>query len=935
MSNSLSILLEKLGYGDGLFFKDDSLKINSRINNSLKYIDYDAIYIFDENPLIIFKQYNKYSSDDIKEFRKGIWNLNDIPIIFILLPDEIQVYSSNIFDDDSFLAKFSKTDELEIFNIYNLTNGTFFDKYSESFNNSKNVQNYLLDNIKTTIRLLKDDNLSFKTIHALIGKLIFSNYLADRGIYSKEFFAKNYGCDFKSIILNKDMLFDFLIRLEQDFNIDFFKLDENQINTITDRHLNILYKLFSGGDMDYPQTEVSECLYDFKIIPIELISNIYEVFLNDDDFKKNQKAIYTPMFLVDYILNNTLDVKLKDDFNCKVLDPSCGSGVFLVESLRRIIDRFIDLNSKITPDDLKKLLTSNIYGIDIDKDAIHMTILSIQLTLFDYLEIDEIRNFKMPKLIGKNLFIDDFFDLESQFNSITDFDLIVGNPPWGSKQASHIKYAEKYNLPVTNKQIAQSFLLRVKDFINPSSEVALIVSSKILYNFKDLKFRQYFLKNFKLVEVLEFSPIRKEIFSNAIDPGSILFYNSNIKDSGDIKFISLKPNRLFYLLKSVVVQKSDIKFISQKDLHDYDWVWKVLVYGSTLDFQLMLRLKSINTIGDFVKKHNLKTSFGILKGDGNCDASKYFSYDFLDTKKHMLQRYYVDESNVCKWDTARVSRPRSEEVFTPPYALVKKTLNKSLQCVTTFSQKKWVFTDSIMSIKGEIGDEKILKSIVGFLNSKLFSYWAILMFSSVGIEREQVFLNEIQSMPMVADDEIVKYVDKMLEVGDVEDYQNRIDERIFDLLSFSDFEKDLVNYFHDVTLPMYVGENVYWNVSNEILEKYIMIFVNYFKYYFREENNEYFHVQCYKSEHFVAIRFIISTNPSEKLIEYKDNPEILNFFANISVSDKQNLFIQKDIKGFEKSSFYVIKSNEFKNWHTAMARRDLLEFTNSLMGVED
>ena len=77
MNNSLRNLLDKLKLNEdnGLFLKGDLLKINSRIRNSLKYIDYDAIYILNENPLIIFKEYEDYSAEEIKEFRKRIWNL--------------------------------------------------------------------------------------------------------------------------------------------------------------------------------------------------------------------------------------------------------------------------------------------------------------------------------------------------------------------------------------------------------------------------------------------------------------------------------------------------------------------------------------------------------------------------------------------------------------------------------------------------------------------------------------------------------------------------------------------------------------------------------------------------------------------------------------------------------------------------------------------
>ncbi len=942
MEDSMRNLLDKLELNkdNGLFLKGDDLKINSRIKNSLKYIDYDAIYILDENPLIIFKEFDTYSKMDIDDFRKGIWNLNDVPIIFIILPEEIQVYNSNIFDDeDSFLGKFSKDDDLEIFNIYNLANGTFFDKYHNSFNNSKRVQNYLLENIKVTIKLLKKDKLDLEIIHSLIGKLIFSKYLIDRGICKDEFFINNYGCNFNNVILKKECLFKFFNTLEEKFNPDLFKLTENQKNKITDKHLKNLHKLFSGFDMKNPEQTVLDCPYDFEIIPIELISNIYEAFLQDNNSKKDQKAIYTPLFLVDYILNNTLDKKLKNNTSCKILDPSCGSGVFLVESLRRIIDKNIELKSKLTPNELKDILTSNIYGIDIDNDAIQMTLLSIQLTLFDYLNVEEIKHFKMPELINKNFFNDDFFNLNGLFNSLNGFDLIVGNPPWGSKQQkSHIEYCKEKKLHISNKQIAQSFLLRVNDFMNESTDVALIVTSKILYNYNDLKFRKYFLKNFNLTEVLEFSSIRREIFNNAIGPGSILFYNSNMENCGEIKHISLKPNKLFYLLSSVVIQKSDVKYISQKDLYNHDWVWKVLVYGNTLDFQLINRLHSKKNIGYYFKKYGFSPSRGICIGNKTEDATKYFEYDFLDVKHRMLQRYHIDESHVEKWSIEKVERPRKEEVFTPPYVLFKQILTQNLECVATYSEKQWVFTNSVISINGKNADEKLLKSILGFLNSKLFSYLSLLTFSTIGIEREIILLKEIEEIPLVINDTLVEYVDKMLNCNNpkyLEIIQHEIDELIFNLLSFTELEKDLVNYFSDVTLPMRKKENVYHKVSNDTLENYIMVFVEYFKNYFKEENNEYFHAECYKSDQFIGIRFIISEEPPKHLIEYKDKPEILNFFGDISIEDKQNLFVQKDIKGFEETSFYVIKSNEFKNWHRAIARRDLIEFTNSLMGVED
>lgn len=68
-----------------------------------------------------------------------------------------------------------------------------------------------------------------------------------------------------------------------------FKLTENQKNKITDKHLKNLHKLFSGFDMKNPEQTVLDCPYDFEIIPIELISNIYEAFLQDNNSKRIKK----------------------------------------------------------------------------------------------------------------------------------------------------------------------------------------------------------------------------------------------------------------------------------------------------------------------------------------------------------------------------------------------------------------------------------------------------------------------------------------------------------------------------------------------------------------------------------------------------------------------------------------------------------------------
>lgn len=158
--------------------------------------------------------------------------------------------------------------------------------------------------------------------------------------------------------------------------------------------------MFKGNDLGNGQSVLFD-VYDFSIIPIEFISNIYETFLSTKN-KRNKGIYYTPLFLVDYIIENTVLDKLKDSDTCKILDPSCGSGIFLVESLRKLIEKQDFVNSEI----LNSLVEDNIFGIDIDENAINISIFSIYITLLDYVE--DFNNFKFPLLKNRNFFKSDF-----------------------------------------------------------------------------------------------------------------------------------------------------------------------------------------------------------------------------------------------------------------------------------------------------------------------------------------------------------------------------------------------------------------------------------------------------------------------------------------------------------------------------------------------
>jgi len=278
---------------------------------------------------------------------------------------------------------------------------------------------------------------------------------------------------------------------------------------------------------------------------------------------------------------------------------------------------------KITKKVLKRLAEDNIFGIDKDENAVNVAIFSIYLALLDYQEPKDIEKFTFPNLQKNgNFYVADFFDTNAGYNSRfskINFDFIIGNPPWkrgASKDELFLQYikvrkqkeSNRANgdpeATISNKEIAQAFLLRTSDFSSEKTKCALIVTSKTLYNLNAKKFRCYFLHNYFIDRVFELAPVRREVFDKydkyndkAIAPASIIFFrysHGKNTESNELIHLCLKPNRLFSLFKIFVLQRPDIKKVMQKRLMENDWLWKTLVYGSYLDFNFIKRLKNDN-----------------------------------------------------------------------------------------------------------------------------------------------------------------------------------------------------------------------------------------------------------------------------------------------------------------------------------------------------
>jgi type I restriction-modification system DNA methylase subunit len=581
---------------------------------------------------------------------------------------------------------------------------------------------------------------------------------------------------------------------------------------VTNSELALIASCFWGNDIGSGQLSLWK-KFDFSVIPIELLSEIYEIFLNKTKKEKaDQGEYYTPHSLVDLILNESLpwaDEK-NTDYDKKILDVACGSGIFLVESYRRLVDRWI-YNNQRHPNfkELETILKNSIFGFEINKEAIKVASFSLYLALISYLDPKTIwqkDEIKFPYLIyepdnldvekqGKNL-----FRLSSLSNTIEhqpSFDLIVGNPPFKSAKTGSIdpeasEYCSKYGFA---QEMVLPFLHRASQFCSETGRVAIISTSKILFNKSGgyQKFREFLFNKENYAEtVINFSALRrakkgqgKNIFADAVGPACVLFYRKNAPElqNPNITYVCPKPTERDQFSDDLVLDVLDFYYLPRSECQKPDSIiWKTAMWGTENDFNLISGFWKKNSLKKVLnKKKGWETGVGLIfmapnsKNRYTDNELKEFQLIQAKSISRFTSRNVLLPYNKClteenfKYYRSHYNVNTPEEIkeinifraignkntFTAPHLLVKEG-QKDKRFTASFLNFDCSFKHTIYGIsfrKTDIQEEDfkykelLLKALAGYLNSKFASYALFLTSISWGVERERVTAKDLLELP--------------------------------------------------------------------------------------------------------------------------------------------------------------------------------------------
>jgi len=801
----------------------------------------EKLFFVDRDPVIVFAKSGTASAKDLRKLYEQIWCMSRPQLLFLASPGQLDVFDltkapprlDESLSNHSRLIQTAKSivevqSKLAAYHRERVETGAVFG--DERFRNSANrADRALIRDLKVVRHQLaavvssRDVKPELRHLHSLIGRAIFIRYLEDREILLPAYFEKIAegrkewtkllaqppsapaleprlaGLRFLRVLQNKDFTYALFDQLARDFNGDTFPIDQEERKRVQQGHLDKLRGFLLGSTS--AQQELFFFAYRFNVIPIELISTIYEEFYNERTGKdRNQGSHYTPPALVEFLLAHTLTPEVLSK-KPRVLDPSCGSGIFLVESFRRMVRHLWgEQNGKrVSRPQLRKILREQIAGIDINEEAVRVAAFSLYLAFLHYQEPREIndeRRLPYLKWVSeeerrkreKEKPGAEFYDVLLHANAFEAISgtcpaevtqrfgpasaaVVVGNPPWGypkkedtdgrKAMAAIVKWCDaKKARPIGDKELSQAFIHLTHELLQNGGKAGLLVSSGVFFkhhkNSRD--FRRAWLASARLEHVVNFAHVRQIFFpglqreAKGISPFvSVVFEKTPPVSPMDSRFQywSAKRTAMVENTQCVVLNRGDMHWLSQRDCLENEKLWKIYWWGGHRDETL------IRVIDRFPMLKDLPAhvpGVELLSGQGFKEANKKHSAGLLEKYRELpaeaFRRYGPIDKKQLVTVPKRVERLGVEDVYHGRRLLVGRGLREGGVITARFETQRFCFRNSVQGVRFK-GFQPWQESVItAVFWSSLARYYYFITTGSWGLWHDEIHMENVEELPI-------------------------------------------------------------------------------------------------------------------------------------------------------------------------------------------
>ena len=783
---SLYNVLEATGYlADGHPAHGVQIGDDVHVGDHTRGFRPDALWKGDSALTVYFKSEPEApSGEQVAEWHREIWNRGFAPLLWVVSPEKIELYNGfgrprqtgNATEHRlrTFERVESKLEELDAFaGRLAMETGRFWQEPDASKVDRKtSVDRQLLFDLAALEHDLVKAEMSRPDAQGLIGRSIFTQYLIDRRIVTTRRLVNVYGHGTLAAILRDrratKQLFNWL---RETFNGDMFPSKGSSVPRAS--HLHRVADFLEAVDPDSGQIPFFP--YQFDVIPVELISSIYEQFARSDpparddarsarsassarDDHHETDVFYTRLPLVSLVLDEITDGLTGKE---TVLDLTCGSGVFLVEALRRLV-RLRSGGAEPSRRLIRSTLYEQIYGVDISEAAVRVAAFSLYLAA---LELDPNpsppRALKFKPLIGKTLIVGDARSVEQTADGRTAltergarrrFDVIVGNPPWsyGGKEATAARRDEDNRGRVhAPRGESLGFVSRAMEFASDDARFGLILSAVQFFGRSGTgaAASRQLIETLSPVTLVNLSNQSDWLFPNANMPAVVLFARHRPSPPGVITTVQVPWSPGGARSHTFEIAPSDIVTLPLADWRRRPEFLKAALLGCRRDMGLLDRLTSkFRTLEEGLGKIGVYFRTGLIFGDRSRDASFLNGRPLLTAKD--LRSFSVP-TDLSPFDAAGAEKPRSLGIYRPPLLLVKEFLRgETGRPIVAVANQTTVFTDAYHGATFPTKHRGAADILAAVLSSSLASWFFLMSASAFGLWMRRIKRGDVVQMPV-------------------------------------------------------------------------------------------------------------------------------------------------------------------------------------------
>lgn len=913
-----------------------------------KKFNAQAVYFryFEDRPplpqIYIYEKKERFSSTqkEINLLHKRLWSSCKVSMFFIFSKEKVEIYNNmdnqninkKFHTDIEPLEKISLSETAKIqkeFRAKMFDTGEFWNtKYSKYFSYKHSAYDYLLDSLEQAReRLLQNNKTMIDLVNTLLIKSMLLKYLEEKRVFEEGYWDKfRAGANsFREVCEDNQSLIDLFEDLSQHFNGGIFRLSDIEKKELKDADLTE-FRFFLQPNIDNKKQLYFWDLYSFKDLPIELISNIYELFLKKEE---NKGVVYTPPILVDFLIDEMMPLSNKCPEEFKIIDPSCGSGIFLVNAYKRLIQWWQIKNEwkEPTVEILKSIMENNIYGLDLKGEAIEVAKFSLSLALCEILSPKVIWNdLRFDNLSDQgNLLHKDFFEVLDDPQYIKNFDLVIGNPPFVSeleteKTVMINKEAIDKGRPILpDNQVAYLFLEQSFKLLKDNAYLCMIQPSGFLYNNKTDKFREYFLKSFNCKQVLDFTGLNNSLFKSKGSDTNV----ATLVICSENKKPDVKNNEILHVTVRQTFESKE-KIFFDLSYYDFHWmnyyealhnkfVWKSNLVGGSRVVSIIKRLSKMAKLKEYLLEKKEKSGWVIGEGyqlNGKDKYKENHTADYITNKPSLPAEAFtedgiIDEQIYIQNET-NFHRPRktNKSIFKPPHLLIKEKLGSN-KIVCEYRDDYLTFRHDTIGIHAPIKEKRELQILEQNLkdNSLLYLFYLASSSAQAGVGRATVILkNDIDHLPYPTEKD-------SLELSKEESY----------------FAEDTLNYMMDWIKGTTSKLPILNMSTEEQLDTYQKIYCELLNSVYKKFN----HLKTISTDNYYVMAFYYKEKPIEFLSENELNDNDLETL--ISNKYNKHVHITRVIKIYDNKVIYIIKPKQLRFWLRSIAVRDADETVSDLI----